>query len=96
MTELDRQADIIRMTRYYLDRSYYPDPGREEYFSAFVLACEFLGMAPDSGTAQEAWERIKARHLGPDGKQGAGGAGLEGGPEDRGPENPPGGSVDLD
>lgn len=64
MTELDRQADLIRMTRYYLDRSYYPSPGRAEYHAAFLLACEFLGIPPGSGTAQEAWERIRERHLG--------------------------------
>lgn len=63
MTELDRQADLIRMTRYYLDRSYYPNPGLAEYHAAFLLACEFLDISPASGTAQEAWERIRERHL---------------------------------
>ncbi len=63
MTELDRQADLIRMTRYYLDRSYYPNPGTAEYHAAFLLACEFLSLSPASGTAREAWERIQDRHL---------------------------------
>jgi len=63
MTELDRQADLIRMTRYYLDRSYYPHPGRAEYHAAFELACRFLEIPPASGAAREAWERICERHL---------------------------------
>ena len=32
MTRLDQEADLIRMTRYYLDRSYYKEPHREEYY----------------------------------------------------------------
>ncbi len=68
MTRLDQQADLIRMTRYYLDRSYYPCPQREEYWAAFRLACEFLHIAPDSGTALDAWERLEERHLRSSGK----------------------------
>jgi hypothetical protein len=63
MTENDQIADLIRMTRYYLDRSYYRAPGRAEYYAAFTLACGFLGHDPAAGVAQEAWERICDRHL---------------------------------
>jgi hypothetical protein len=73
MTENDQVADLIRMTRYYLDRSYYPDPGRAEYYAAFTLACGFLGLSPAAGVAQEAWARILERHLG--GGEGAKGNG---------------------
>jgi hypothetical protein len=71
MTDVDRQADLLRMTRYYLDRSYYPNPGVEEYHAAFVLACEFLGVVAGSGLAQEAWERIRQLHLSPPEGKGA-------------------------
>lgn len=67
MIDNDRVADLIRMTRYYLDRSYYPAPGRAEYYAAFTLACGFLGLDPAGGPALEAWERICARHLKEDG-----------------------------
>jgi hypothetical protein len=71
MTENDQIADLIRMTRYYLDRSYYRAPGRAEYYAAFTLACGFLGLSPGAGTALEAWERICDRHLkGGDGEGG--------------------------
>jgi hypothetical protein len=64
MTRLDQEADLIRMTRYYLDRSYYAELRREEYYAAFQLACEFLQISPGSATALGAWEKIEQRHLG--------------------------------
>jgi len=72
MTDIDRQADLIRMTRYYLDRSYYPNPGVEEYHAAFSMACQFLDVPAGSGLAQETWKEIRRLHLVPPGNRSAG------------------------
>ncbi len=86
MTRLDQEADLIRMTRYYLDRSYYKEPHREEYYAAFQLACEFLDIPPHSGIALGVWEKIEERHL-TDPEDRHGSAAAEGTPEDPEPRS---------
>ncbi|MEE8537320.1 MAG: hypothetical protein V3S71_04885 [Acidobacteriota bacterium] len=86
MTRLDQEADLIRMTRYYLDRSYYKELHREEYYAAFQLACEFLDIPPHSGIALGVWEKIEERHL-TDPEDRHGSAAAEGTPEDPEPRS---------